>query len=224
MLARRIRVLIIDDHDLIVEGVKSILRDEPDLEPASVPVHGEAEVLEAVRSCQPDILLLDAKMPDFDLLSALGQIAALFPRLRVIVVTAQQDPLLVKAVMQTGTAGYVLKEEGLSNLLPTAIRDVARGQNWYSPRASQYLVQDGTPTQDLTRYQQDILRLMVCGKSPREIARELQRSVAAIYIAQERLRARLGVTTNEQAVVTAVRERLVPLALTDLEVGGASAI
>ena len=107
MLTRQIRVLVIDDHDLIVEGVKSILQGEPDLEPVSVPVHGEAEVLEAIRSCQPDALLLDAKMPDFDLLSALSRIAALFPRLRVNVVTAQQDPLLVKAVMQAGTAGYV---------------------------------------------------------------------------------------------------------------------
>ncbi len=216
MVTRQIRVLVIDDHDLIVEGVKSILQGEPDLEPVSVPVHGEAEVLGAIRSCQPEVLLLAAKMPDFDLLSALDQIAALFPRLRVIVVTAQQDPLLVQAARHAGTAGYVLKEEGLSGLLPTAIRDVARGQNWYSPRAGQYLVQDGASTQSLTRYQQDVLRLMVCGKSPQDMARMLQRSVPAIYIAQEKLRAKLGVATNEQAVVMAVRERLVPLVMDDL--------
>jgi DNA-binding NarL/FixJ family response regulator len=208
----RIRVQIIDDHDLIVEGVKSILQGEPDLEPVFLPVRGEAEVLEAIRACQPDVLLLDAKMPDFDLLGALAKITALFPRLRVIIVTAQQDPLLVKAVAKAGTAGYVLKEEGLSSLLPVAIRDVARGKRWFSPRASQYLFQEATAAPSLNANQRDVLRLMVCGKSPSEIAQVLQRSVWAIYNTQERLREKLGAATNEQVIIAAVRERLVPLA------------
>ncbi len=212
MATQRIRVQIIDDHDLIVEGIKSILRAEPDFELVSVPARGEAGVLDAIRACQPEILLLDAKMPDFDLISALDKIAALFPYLRVIVVTAQQDPLLVRAAARKGTAGYVLKEEGLSSLLPMAIREVAGGKNWFSPRASQYLFKEDTSTPSLGDYQRDVLRLMVCGKTPGEIARMLQRSLGAIYDAQEKLRARLGVMTNEQAIVTAVRERLVPLA------------
>lgn len=224
MLTRQIRVLVIDDHDLIVEGVKSILRAEPDFEPVSVPVHGETEVLEAIQSCQPDILLLDAKMPDFDLLSALDKIGALLPQLRVIVVTAQQDPLLVKAAARGGAAGYVLKEESLSDVLPVAIRDVARGQNWYSPRASQYLFQNVTATLCLSEYQREVLRLMVGGKTPGEIAGALQRSLGAIYDAQEKLRAKLNVMTNEQAVMKAVRERLVPSALDGVEADGASAI
>ncbi len=211
MATQRVRVQIIDDHDLIVEGVKSILQGEPDFEPVSAPVHGEAEVLDAIRSCQPDILLLDAKMPDFDLLSALDKIAALFPHLRVIVVTAQQDPRLVKAVARAGTAGFILKEEGLSFLLPMAIGTVAHGQRWFSPRASQYLFQDVTATPGLSDYQREVLRLMVGGKTPGEIARALQRSLGAIYNAQEKIRARLGATTNEQVIVTAVRDRLVPL-------------
>jgi DNA-binding NarL/FixJ family response regulator len=201
-----------DDHDLVVEGIKSILATQPDMEAVFVPSHGEAEALDAIQRCHPDVLLLDAKMPDFDLLSALEKIGTQFPSIRVIVVTAQQDPTLVKAVASHGTAGYVLKEEGLSQLLPVAIREVARGQRWYSPRASDYLFRQlAAPAPVLTDYQRDVLRLMVSGKQPREIARVLQRSVAAVYGAQEAIRERLGVATNQEMVILAIREGLVPL-------------
>jgi DNA-binding NarL/FixJ family response regulator len=208
-----IRVQIMDDHDLIVEGLKSILATQPDMEVVFVPSHGEVEALDAIQRCHPDVLLLDARMPDFDLLSALEKIGRQCPSVRVIVVTAQQDPALVTAVASHGTAGYVLKEEGLSQLLPVAIREVARGQRWYSPRASQYLFQQpAAPAPVLTDYQYDVLRLMVGGKGPREIAQVLQRSVAAVYGAQEAIRERLGVATNQETIILAIREGLVPLA------------
>jgi DNA-binding NarL/FixJ family response regulator len=205
-------VQIMDDHDLIVAGIKSILQDEPDIETVSVPVLDEAGALEAIRACQPDVLLLDARMPDFDLLSALDKIRALFPRVRVIVVTAQQDPYLVRAAAKHGTAGYVLKEEGLSSLLPMAIREVAQGKSWYSPRASQHLFQEPPAPQILNDYQYEVLRLMVCGKTPREIGHALQRSVGAIYSAQETIRNKLGTSSNDEAIVIAIRDSLVPLA------------
>jgi two-component system nitrate/nitrite response regulator NarL len=213
-MCTRIRVLVVDDHDLIVEGIKSILQSEPDLDCVSQPVHGELEVLDAIRSCQPDVLLQDAKMPDFELLPALDKIAAQFPRLRVIIVTAYQDPELVKAVARRGTAGYILKEEGLSDLLPLAIREVAQGKTWYSPRANQCLFME-TAAPSLNDYQQMVLRLMMYGKTPEEIATELRRSVQTIYQTQGKLRKQLGVTTNEQAIVAAIREGLVPLTIAE---------
>ena len=123
--------LVADDHDVVVEGMLSILRGEPDIEAASVIVRSGLALPDILREVQPDVLLLDARMPDFDLLSALGQTQALFPRLRVIVVTAHQDPQLVKAASRKGAFGYLLKEEALSRLLPLAIRDVAAGQIWF---------------------------------------------------------------------------------------------
>ncbi len=135
------------------------------------------------------------------------------PRLRVIIVTAQRDSLLVKAAAERGAAGYILKEEALSSLLPLAIRDVAAGSLWFSPKASQYLIRGGAKPIELSTYQLDVLRLMVHGDTPEAIASALQRSVSAIYSAQTQIREKLGVQTNEQAIVTALRERLVPLGL-----------
>jgi DNA-binding CsgD family transcriptional regulator len=88
------------------------------------------------------------------------------------------------------------------------------GGLWFSPKASQYLIRgSGAKPIELSIYQLDVLRLMVRGDTPEAIAGALQRSVSAIYSAQTQIREKLGVQTNEQAIVAALRERLVPLGL-----------
>jgi len=147
MAARKIKVQIADDHDVVVQGIRSILKDEADIEVVGEPIRSGKELLNHIRNAQPDILLLDAKMPDFDLLTALDQLSDQFPRLRVLVVTALQDPLLAKAASKRHAAGYVLKEEALSALLPLAIRDINAGQVWFSPKASQFLIDSPMPVE-----------------------------------------------------------------------------
>ena len=216
MAARKIRVQIADDHDVVVQGIRSILNGEPDIEIVGEPIRSGRDLVEAVRHTQPDVLLLDAKMPDFDLLVALDQLSEQWPRLRVLVVTALQDPQLAKAAAKKHAAGYVLKEEALSALLPLAIRDIHAGHVWFSPKASQFLLADEAPNapgKGLSEYQLTVLRLMVQGKTPDEIARIMERSVASIYNAQHFIREKLAVETNEQAMVAALNEGLVSLKL-----------
>ncbi len=207
-----IRIQIADDHDVVIQGLRSILSAEPDLEVVSQSIQSGEELLSKVEAARPDVLLLDAKMPQFDLLPALDQIAARCPWLHIIIVTAKQDRQLVKAASDHGAAGYILKEEALSRLLPTAIREVYQGGTWYSPRASNYLITD-TPAQELTTYQLEVLRRMVLGESTEAIARALDKKLKAIYSAQTQIREKLGVTSNEQAIVAAIRSRLIPLDL-----------
>lgn len=210
---RSIRVQVADDHDVVVEGVRSILKDQPDIEIFGTVIRSGDGLLETVQATHPDVLLLDVKMPNFDMLTALGQLSALAPRLRVIIITAQQDPQLVKAASEKGAAGYILKEEALSSLLPLAIREVVAGGLWFSPRAGQHLIRRPVIEAGLSEYQRDVLRLMVRGETPEGIAKALQRSVSAVYSAQAQIREKLAVETNEQAIVAAIRDRLVPLEL-----------
>lgn len=212
MTNRRIRVMVADDHDVVVEGVQSILKEVANIEFVGGPIRSGEGLAEKVQAARPDVLLLDVKMPGFDVLKALTQLAAHAPRTRVIIVTAQQDPQLVKAASEKGAAGYILKEEALSSLLRMAIQGVAEGGTWFSPKASHYLIRGGAVS-DLSEYQRDVLRLMVCGKTPDEVARNLERSVTAIYSVQGQIRDKLSVETNEQAIVAAIRDRLVPLQL-----------
>lgn len=208
---RTIRVQIADDHDVVIQGLSSILKSQVDIEIVEPPITSGADLLKNIRAAQPDVLLLDVQMPEFDVLTSLGQLAAFMPRLRIIIITAQRDPQLVKAAAERGAAGYILKEEALSSLLPLAIRDVVAGGLWFSPKASQYLIRGGAKPIELSTYQLDVLRLMVRGDTPEAVANALQRSVSAIYSAQTQIREKLGVQTNEQAIVAALRERLIPL-------------
>ena len=208
---KTIRVQIADDHDVVVQGVTSILEAESDIEVVGPAITSGDDLMEKIREVKPDVLLLDVKMPNFEMLTALDHLTGLTPRLRIIVVTAQQDPQLVKAAAEKGAAGYILKEEALSSLLPLAIRGVIKGGLWFSPRSTQHLMRGGADETDLSEYQRDVLRLMVLGKTPHEIAKSLQRSVGAIYSAQSQIREKLGVETNEQAIVAVIRDRIVPL-------------
>lgn len=208
-----IRIQIADDHDVVIEGLRSLLSSEPDMQVVDPQIHSGEGFLDKVEAAGPDVLLLDAKMPAFDLLAALDQLAAHQPRVRVIIVTARQEPHLVQAASTRGAAGYILKEEALSSLLPTCIREVYTGGRWYSPRSTQYALQNTTAPHDLTPYQLEILRRMVLGESVEAIARALEKSLKAVYSAQTQIREKLGVGSNEQAIIAAIRGRLVPLDL-----------
>ena len=209
----KIRVQVADDHDVVVQGLYSILKEQTDFEIAEPCITTGLELLSNISLARPDVLLLDVQMPDFDALRSLSRLSASLPRLRVVIVTAQRDAQLVKAAAERGAAGYILKEEALSSLLPQAIRDVAAGGLWFSPRASQSLIRGAGRAIELSPYQMDVLRMMVRGDTPEKIAATLQRSLSAIYSAQTQIREKLGAATNEQAIVTALRERLVPLGL-----------
>jgi DNA-binding NarL/FixJ family response regulator len=92
-----------------------------------------------------------------------------------------------------------------------AIRSVAAGGPWFSPKSTQHLVGGKEPDTHLSEYQRDVLRLMIHGETPQAIAQKLSRSINAIYSAQSQIREKLAVQTNEQAIVTAIQERIVPL-------------
>src|SRR5689334_146342 len=95
-----IRVQIADDHDVVVQGLSSILKDQTDIETVEPPITSGHNLLENIRAAQPDVLLLDVQMPEFDVLTCLTQLSEILPRLRVIILTAQQDPHLVKAAAE----------------------------------------------------------------------------------------------------------------------------
>ena len=173
MAKKTIRVQIADDHDVVVQGVTSILEAESDISVVGPPITSGDDLLDKIREASPDVLLLDVKMPDFDVLTTLGHLNDLAPRMRTIVVTAHQDPQLVKAAAEKGAAGYILKEEALSSLLPLAVRGVADGSLWFSPRSTQHLMQGHDRETDLSEYQRDVLRLMVRGETPQDDTRSL---------------------------------------------------
>jgi DNA-binding NarL/FixJ family response regulator len=207
----RIRILIADDHDVVVRGLEAILQAEPDFTLLTPAATTGPEVEARLQAAQCDVALLDTRMPDFDVLALLARLSRDHPRTRAILVTALPDPVLVRAAAQRGAHGYLLKDEPLCTLLPMAIRAVFAGQKWFSPQAARALLPELAPAPELTGYQSEVLRLMVAGRTAPQIAQALGRHTAAIHSVQRELRNRLDVATNEGLVAEAIRQGLAPL-------------
>ncbi len=206
-----IRVQMADDHEVVREGIRRILGDEPDIQVIDSDIVSGDQLISLVEQGRADILLLDLKMPRFNLLTALPQLATL-QKPRVIVITAQYDPLLIRTLTDYGVAGFLLKEESLSKMLPEAIREVTRGGVWFSPKAQGLLLASNTsPDYRLSLYEKQVLTLMSQGQTPTDIAGQLGRTIHSVYSAQEEIRLKLEVTNNEGAIVKAITQRLIPL-------------
>ena len=169
-------VLIADDHDIIRIGIKNILRGQSDYEVVAEAVDGE-EVLTKVKELKPDILLLDISMPKINGLDVIAQVHRLSPETEIIIITVHKADIYIMKAFKAGAKGYLYKENAAEELLP-ALRNVADGKTYLSSTTSSYLVDKVSAKEPegilkeslLTEREEEILRLAVEGKTPKEIA------------------------------------------------------
>jgi DNA-binding NarL/FixJ family response regulator len=218
---QKIRVFLVDDHDLALRGLQKIICAEPDM--AVVGIATEASGLnEKILAARVNVVLLDVRMTNFDVLqlvNALQKAPESHSGNRVaaiIFVTAFVDPYIASQAQKLGVSGYLLKEEALSLKLPGAIRAVINGSCVYS-EAVQKLLYDPRASEaagiSFGGEEYHVLALMVSGHTPAQIAQKLDKSLDSIYSLQYRLRNKLDVKKNGQAVRKAIAENIVPLNL-----------
>jgi NarL family two-component system response regulator LiaR len=207
----RIRVLIVDDHEMVRTGLTTFLRVASDLELAGEAASGE----EAVRLCRevrPDVVLMDMVMPGLDGAATTSAIREACPETRVIALTSFPEEDLVQRALQAGAVSYLLKNVSAADLT-NAIRAAHAGRSTLAPEAAQALVQRATrprpPGGDLTRRERDVLGLLVHGLSNRAIAERLviSRSTADFHVSN--ILGKLGVASRTEAVALAVQHHLV---------------
>lgn len=206
-----IRVLVVDDHPVVREGLRSMLGED------AVEVIGEAgsgaEGVRLAADLGPDVILLDVELPDMDGVSALRQIREIDPELPVLMVTMHEDPDLVRRAVQAGASGYVLKGVGRAELL-ASIRAVHNRESVLDPRLLRAVL-DGTravagvPSSDLSRIEVDLLRLVAAGLTNRQIGQRLRWSPATVKKYLQRVLEKLEVSDRTQAAVLAVRRGIV---------------
>ena len=210
----RIRVLLVDDHAMFREGVRSLLEGEPDLEVVGEVEDGRQAVQTAL-SLAPDVVLMDITMPQLDGIEATRQIRAQNDAIKVLVLTMHDNEDVFFRSISAGASGYVLKRSGGLELM-SAIRSTHEGNSYLSPLLAKALMSDylqrGERAQDgpaqgrrLSAREQEILKLIAEGNSSREIAEMLDLSVKTVHNHRTRLMTKLDIHRNTDLVKYAIR-------------------
>ena len=209
--SNRIRVMIVDDHAMVRQGLAAFLKAFDDLELVGEAANGE-EVLPLAASVQPDVVLMDLVMDQMDGAAATRAIRQNYPHVQVIALTSFREELLVRKALQAGAISYLLKNVSADELA-AAIRAAHMGRSTLAPEAAEALVRAAAqPPErgfDLTARERDVLELMVKGLSNVEIAESLVVSQSTIKTHVSSILAKLGVASRTEAVALAIQHHLV---------------
>ena len=207
----RIRVLIADDHAMLRRGLAAFLEATPDLELVGEADDG-AQAIRRVAELQPDVVLMDLKMPGTDGITATRTICERFPETHILALTSFPEEVLVKQALDAGATGYLLKNVGADDLA-SAIRRARLGRGSLAPEAAQALIagtkQKAPQGTDLSPREREVLQLMVQGLSNPDIAERLIVGRATIKFHVSSILGKLGASTRTEAVAMALQQHLV---------------
>jgi DNA-binding NarL/FixJ family response regulator len=204
----RLRVIVVDDHTVMRAGVIALLADEPTIDIVGEAGDGRAAV-ELVERLEPDVVLIDLRMPVLDGTSATAEIVAGRPRTRVLILTTYDTDAEIERAVEAGAIGYLLKDTTREQLVD-AIHTASRGETVLAPRVAARLVaRMRRPAQvTLTKREVDVLSAVADGLSNVEIGRRLVIAEATVKTHLLRVFAKLDVSDRTHAVVTALERGL----------------
>ena len=213
---KSIRVLLADDHTLVRAGIRALLEKLPGLEVAGEASDGR-EVLDLIKTRQPDMVLLDISMPGLNGMQALARITRDFPKVRVIILSMHHNDEYVWQALKSGASGYLLKKAATTEL-PAALKGVVGGEIYLSRQiASQFLKKfplqqigrSTSPLEQLTSRQREILQLLAEGQNTKTIALVLKVSDKTVEYHRAKLMERLNIFDVPGLVRFALRSGLV---------------
>jgi DNA-binding NarL/FixJ family response regulator len=216
MIGARVRVLIVDDHVVVRQGIRALLATEPDIEVIGEAENGREAVAQADR-LSPDVILMDLVMPEIDGIEAIRRITAHSPETRILVLTSFATDDKVFPAIKAGALGYLLKDSGPEELVG-AIHQVSRGQPSLHPTIARKLLQELSypakrrPSHEpLTERDVEILKLVARGQSNQEIADQLVISEATVRTHVSDILHKLHLVSRTQVILYALREGLASL-------------
>jgi DNA-binding NarL/FixJ family response regulator len=206
-MTSKIRIVIVDDHDVVREGLRAILRQDPLIEIVGEAVDGEEACDQAAR-LQPDIVLMDLSMPNVNGRDATRRISTLEPRPKILILSAHRESTYVRDTLRAGASGYVLKGRLLRDLLK-AVHTVHEGGTFLDSElvgqpSGAVPAQPLTLAADLSAREIDVASLTARGYTNMEIAASLLISVKTVETHKARLMAKLGLGTRAELVRYAI--------------------
>lgn len=212
-----IRILIVDDHSVVRQGLRMFLRLDPDFEVVGEAADG-AEAVRLTAELRPHVVLMDLLMPVMDGISAIAAIRRETPESEVLALTSVLEDEAVFGAMRAGATGYLLKDTHADELC-RAVKAAAAGQVQLSPQAAARLLREvkaPDSPETLTERETDVLRLLASGLANKEIARALTIGEKTVKTHVSNILAKLGVPSRTQAALYAVRIGLVSPTAPDL--------
>ena len=209
--ARTIKLMLVDDHGIVREGLRALLEDGEEFVIVGEAANGD-EACEAVRRVHPDIVLMDLKMPGMAASEAIRVIRVSTPSVKVIALTSYAEDGQVREIMAAGAAGYILKDVTKADFV-AALRTVASGQTWLHPMAQRSLVEqlrnrEPDPLALLTQRERSVLELIARGMSNRQIGDGLHLTEGTVKGYVSTILAKLKLEDRTQAALFAVQRGL----------------
>lgn len=213
-----IKTLLVDDHGIIRQGLRSLLAKEPDIEVVAEAEDGRKAVA-LVREFLPDIVIMDITMPNLNGVEATRKITAEFPGTKVVALSIHSNRRFVSDMLKAGACGYILKE-GLFDELVQAINVVVEGGTYLSPQITDVVVDDYVKRLSsenelkstvLSDREHEVLQLLAEGKTTKQIALELHVSTKTIEANRRRIMDKLNIYSVAELTKHAIREGLTTL-------------
>jgi DNA-binding NarL/FixJ family response regulator len=213
------KILIVDDHRVVIEGIKSALQEHPEFEAVGDAVDG-LQAVEFAKSLGPDIVIMDVSMPDLNGIEATKQIRQFNPEIRIVIYTMYSDKELVIDLFRAGISAYVLKDDPLSDLI-LALKAVKGGGTYFSTKAPTILLrhmeelEEKTESADsydsLSQRERGVFQLLAEGKGIREIADELFISPKTVESHKYNIMEKLQAASVVDLTKIAIRKNLIKI-------------
>jgi two-component system response regulator NreC len=203
------RVLIVDDHALVRTGISLLLQGESDMEPVG-EAGSTAEALRLARELSPEIVLLDVTMPGGSGLDSISSLMEAAPGTKILMLSMHEDPTYVRAALEAGASGYVVKDAAFQELIE-AIRRVAAGESYVAPSLGAKLAvsrPSTAPDDDLSEREREVLVLLARGFTNQEIASRLFVSVRTVESHRAHILTKLRLSTRSDLVSYALDKGL----------------
>lgn len=207
------KIVIADDHQIVIDGIRSLLEQEIDLEIAGQALTGK-ELLETGLLCEPDLILMDIGMPVMDGITASKEIRKTHPEMRILVLTTYADAKHIREMMKVGVNGYLLKDSGKDQFLE-AIHTVMNGEKYFDQQVTEVIMNSLQPPKKhstiltpLSPREKEIVRLIAKGDSTMEMAEKLHLSQLTIETHRKNIYTKLGMNKIASLVHYAINEGL----------------